>query len=278
MSKRADLHPKANSKTKSNISPLAKVQGLMLFGSAPLLLPGEDAAAYHELLSRVRTAINPVDIIDEMFIADVVSLEWEVLRWRRLKSSLMRTCGLEALERFLCQHLDYYDHYQTHFEQDLAEILQDNLAEGETEVDAQALAHKCARDESDADDKVNQILAGINLDMDDVLKSARARKAQQLAQEYRQRKPGAIKLIDKLLASAGSSTDALMVRVLPVELDKIERIDRLITIAETRRNAMLREIDRRRAMLSEALRRQVQEVEGEFEVVEKAPAEAKSAA
>jgi hypothetical protein len=67
MSKRAGLHPKANSKTKSNISPLAKVQGLMLFGSAPLLLPGEDDAAYHELLSRVRTAISPVDIIDEMF-------------------------------------------------------------------------------------------------------------------------------------------------------------------------------------------------------------------
>jgi hypothetical protein len=62
------------------------------------------------------------------------------------------------------------------------------------------------------------------------------------------------------------------------ELDKIERIDRLATIAESRRNAMLREIDRRRAARSEALRRQVQEVEGEFEVVEKTPAEAKSAA
>src|SRR5215831_80121 len=94
MSKRAGLHPKANSKTKSNISPLAKVQGLMLFCSAPLLLPGEDDASYHELLSRVRTAIKPVDIIDEMFIADVVSLEWEVLRWRRLKSSLMQTADL----------------------------------------------------------------------------------------------------------------------------------------------------------------------------------------
>ena len=69
-----------------------------------------------------------------------------------------------------------------------------------------------------------------------------------------------------------------MVRVLPVELDKIERIDRLITVAETRRNAMLREIDRRRAVLSEALRRQVQEVEAEFEVIEKAPTEEKSAA
>ena len=69
-----------------------------------------------------------------------------------------------------------------------------------------------------------------------------------------------------------------MVRALPEELDKIERIDRLITVAETRRNAMLREIDRRRAVLSEALRRQVQEVEGEFEVVEKTPAATKSAA
>jgi len=239
-------------------------------------LPHDDA--YHEFFSRVRTAINPVDIIDEMFIADVVSLEWEVLRWRRLKSNLMQTRGLEALGQFLRAHLDYYVHYQKYFEQDLAEILQDNLAEGQTEIDAQALAHKCARDEPDADDKVNQILAGINLDMDDILEPARARKAEELAHDYAQRKLGAIKLIDKLLAEAGLSIDTLMVRALPGELDKIERIDRLITLAETRRNAMLREIDRRHAVLSEALRRQVQEVEGEFEVVEKTPAATKSAA
>jgi hypothetical protein len=273
VSKRAVLH----SKTKSNTSALAKVQRLTLFGS-PQLLQGEDAAAYDELLGRVCAAVKPVDVIDEMFIADVVSLEWEVLRWRRLKSSLMQTRGLEELEQFLSKHLDYYDHYQAHFEQDLAEILQDNLAEGQTEVDAHVLAHKCAHDEPDADDKVNQILAGINLDMGDILKHARARKAEQLAQDYLQRKPGAIKLIDKLLASAGSSIDALMVQVLRVELDKIERIDRLATIAETRRNAMLREIDRRRVALGDALRRQVQEVEGEFKVIEKTPGEAKSAA
>jgi len=200
------------------------------------------------------------------------------LRWRRLKSSLMRTSGLEALEQFLDKYLDYYDHYQIYFERELAEILRDNLAEGQTEVDAQELAHKCARDDPDSDDKVNQILAGINLEMDDVLKSARARKAEELTQDYLQRKPDAIKLIDKLLASAGSSIDALMVQALPVELDNIERIDRLTTIAETRRNAMLREIDRRRAALSEALRRQVQEVEGEFEVVEQTRGETKSAA
>jgi hypothetical protein len=36
---------------------------------------------------------------------------------------------------------------------------------------------------------------------------------------------------------------------------------RLTTIAETRRNASLREIDRRRAVLGERLRRSVQEIE-----------------
>jgi len=276
MSKRAGLHSKANSKTKSNISPLAKVQGLTLFGSPQLLLPGEDAAAYDELLGRVCAAIKPVDIIDEMFIADVGSLEWDVLRWRRLKSSLIQTHAFNALKEFLCKDLDY-DHYRKFFEQALAEILQDNLEE-QSEDDVQMLAHKCAQNERDAVATVNQILAGIDLDMDNILYRGKARKAKELAQDYTRRKPGAIKLIDQLLASAGSSIDALMAKALAEQLDNIERIDRLITIAETRRNTMLREIDRRRAALSEALRRQVQEVEAEFEVIEKTPAEAKSAA
>ena len=55
-------------------------------------------------------------------------------------------------------------------------------------------------------------------------------------------------------------------------LDTIERIDRLITIAESRRNASLREIDRRRAVLGQTLRRSLQEVEdAEFKVIEPTP-------
>jgi hypothetical protein len=70
-----------------------------------------------------------------------------------------------------------------------------------------------------------------------------------------------------------------MVWRLSSSLDETERLDRLITVAEARRNASLREIDRRRAVLGEALRRNVQEVEeGEFEVIETTPAEGKSPA
>jgi hypothetical protein len=53
------------------------------------------------------------------------------------------------------------------------------------------------------------------------------------------------------------------------ELDYIERIDRLTTVAEGRRNATLREIDHRRAILGETLRRSAQEIEAdEFKVIE----------
>jgi len=61
-----------------------QVQRLAGFGP-PLVLDGEDAAAYDELFARVYAAVKPADVIDEMLIADIVALEWEVLRWRRLK-------------------------------------------------------------------------------------------------------------------------------------------------------------------------------------------------
>jgi hypothetical protein len=97
---------------------------------------------------------------------------------------------------------------------------------------------------------------------------------EELAQEYARREPEAIRLVDELLASSGRTIHDLVLEALPRDLDEIERIDRLISVAETRRNISLREIDRRRTVLGEALRRNLQEVEeGEFEVIETTPAE-----
>ena len=214
--------------------------------------------------------VKPVDIIDEIFIADVVPSEWEVLRLRRLKWSLIRAPALEALENFLGENLDY-DLYSEHFADQLAEILRVNFREDQVE-DARTLARECARNEPDADDKVNKLLAGINLDMDDILDRARARKAKELVQEYVRREPDAVTLIHQLLTVAGESVDSLTADALAEHLDDIERIDRLTTIAESRRNVSLHEIDRRRAILGERLRRSVQEIEdGEFEAIEAKP-------
>jgi hypothetical protein len=48
-----------------------RVQRLALFGPPPLI-EGEDAAAYDQLVARIFAAVKPVDVIDEMFTADVV--------------------------------------------------------------------------------------------------------------------------------------------------------------------------------------------------------------
>ena len=125
-----------------------------LFGP-PLVLEGEDAAAYDELMGRVYAAIKPVDVIDEMLIADAVSSEWEFLRWSRVKSNLLRACAVKALEAFLKKNLDY-SLYREYFAADLSAILQENLPENQADGYAQTLAHNCARNKSDAVNQVNE--------------------------------------------------------------------------------------------------------------------------
>jgi hypothetical protein len=248
-----------------------------LFGPPPIL-EGEDAAAYDELFGRVCAAVKPIDVIDEMFVADVVALEWEVLRWRRLKLSLVRARGLTALEYFLRSKLEY-EFYKKHFTDELARVLEDNRAEDQAEDFVQTLACACARNDPNAVDEVVSILDGVGLNLDHILDRAKARKAEELAHEYAQREPDAVKVVHKLLAKASVSIEDLTLGAMAEELDNVERIDRLAAIAESRRNASLCEIDRRRVVLGEKLRRSLQAVEDQkFEVIDATPAKGKNAA
>lgn len=71
-----------------------------IFGPAPLL-EGEDAAAYDELLARVSGAVKPTDILEEVWVRDVVDLTWEVFRMRRLKVNLMKANAHKGLVEVL---------------------------------------------------------------------------------------------------------------------------------------------------------------------------------
>src|SRR6516225_5154776 len=173
---------KSESKTEIAYVP-GQVQRLAVFGP-PLLLEGEDAAAYDELLARVYAAVKPADIIDEMFIADIAALEWEVLRWRRLKWTLMQETGLKALERFLVEQLESnYALHEEHFQSYLAEILQNKLPEEQADS-AEMLAAECTPNTEEADDKLVKVLGSIGLNVLTVLDDARADKAKELVQEY----------------------------------------------------------------------------------------------
>src|SRR5262249_16526137 len=174
-----------------------------------------------------------------MLIADVASLEWEVLRWRRLKTSLIRLRGLAALEAFLREHLndalysDLVAERLTETLQKLAEM-EDDLFRASDDVfqasddvfqasDAQKLAHQYVRNEPNAVDRVENTVHPEALKW--ILKDARDRKAEDLVLRYVRHESDALTLVDKLLVRAGMTLDTLLANVLAKKLDDIERID-----------------------------------------------------
>jgi len=76
------------------------------FGPAPLA-EGEDAEAYDELLLRVSSGVRPADILEEIWVRDVVDLTWEALRLRRLKAAILTMSARKALTDNLSKFIGY---------------------------------------------------------------------------------------------------------------------------------------------------------------------------
>jgi hypothetical protein len=257
---------RSNRKSKSRTAIPSQVRRFALFDLRPVL-EGEDATLYDDLVTRMYDALAPVDFVEEMYLADVVFLQWELMRWHRLKFNLMQASVHKELRDLLKRQLDYNVYRET-FAELLAQILQESLQKNLPEDQARELAYQCADSQQEAVDKVTRLLTATHLDMDRILDDAKDHTAKELVQDYARREPDAVKLVNGLLASHGRTRDDLMVAMLSKKFDEIERIDRQIAIAEARRNVSLREIDRRRAVLGEALRRTLPEVDGEFKMIE----------
>ncbi len=169
------------------------------------LIPGEDASSYDQLLARVTAALAPADIVEEIWVRDVVDLVWDALRLRRLKASLLAASAGRGLFDLL-----------------------------------------------------------IDLDVKDSSGTARS---------WVMRQRGAVGQVDATLGNAGMSIDSVMAKTLSSTLDDVVRIDRMAMLAEARRTAILREIDRRRTAFAQRLRKAVGEAEGgELQTVVKSPA------
>ena len=94
-------------------------------------------------------------------------------------------------------------------------------------------------------------------------------QAKTLSEGWLARKPEAVEEVNKVLTSAGLSMDTVMAQTFSVELDAIERINRMIEAAERRRNRCLHEIYLHRETLGQTLCRAVQQLEdGQLRVIE----------
>ena len=86
--------PKSKELNPTEISELSELLG------PPPLLPGESEADYEALKMRIMAAVKPVDAIEHLYVRDVIDLQWDLLRFRRLKSHLLSSSapsGLAAL-------------------------------------------------------------------------------------------------------------------------------------------------------------------------------------
>jgi hypothetical protein len=188
-----------------------------IFGPAPIL-EGENEQAYGELLAQVSNAVNPSDMIERIWVRDIVDLTWDILRWRRVKTRFLAQAALNLL----------------------------------TEKLTYALREQVDYDESNAQEM-------------DFYTSSTAGK---LSEKWSASDSAATKKVEKLLRTQNLTIDDVVAEALMDQIDGIERVDHLTTVAEGRRIAVLREIDRHRVAFSQELRGAVREIDAEYERVE----------
>ena len=61
----------------------------------------ERAAGYDELLARVSETLQPSDVLEHIWIRDIVDLAWDVFRLRRMKVDLVSAASWEGMAKVL---------------------------------------------------------------------------------------------------------------------------------------------------------------------------------
>jgi hypothetical protein len=69
----------------------------------PALLHSESERDFQTLAKAIEDELKPVGPIEEMYVADLISICWEILRWRRSKSDMINVGLRPALEHLLVQ-------------------------------------------------------------------------------------------------------------------------------------------------------------------------------
>src|SRR5262245_2545985 len=81
----------ANRTAESPVSP---------FGPPPLI-NGEDLNSYEELGAGICDVVKPADILEHIWVRDVIDISWEVLRLRRLQANLMQAQAYRGMRETL---------------------------------------------------------------------------------------------------------------------------------------------------------------------------------
>jgi hypothetical protein len=129
------------SETNANRTAESPGEQGALFGPPPLI-NGEDSNSYKKLEALICGVVKPADILEHIWVRDVIATSWEVLRLRQLQANLMQAHAYRGMGETLLP---------------LVGVLK-----------AQTLAEAWARKPS-AVEEINEALASAGLSMETVM-------------------------------------------------------------------------------------------------------------
>ena len=185
------------SRANKGLSPIA------IFGPVPII-PGENPADYDEVLLRTTSALKPADIIEEMFLDDIVRATWDIIRLRRLQNGLLIARTHEGLERVLGPLVD-------RSEPQPKNIFEKSGRQSTTDWKAEELAARWRAQDPEVLEQVAVMLKEAGLSMNEVmaetlsLKIADINAIDSLIMTAQERRYGALRELDRRRLQFGQS-------------------------------------------------------------------------
>ncbi|WP_279595074.1 HNH endonuclease signature motif containing protein [Methylobacterium sp. E-066] len=191
-------NPDVDAAESGEVRPDIPAHLAFLFDERPLL-PGEVTDQYDALLRSIVQQVKPVDVIEAIWVKDVVDLIWEAKRLRRWRRQILAQARLKAAEELISPALQNAD--PMGIDKIIGAPSADSLAAGWV---------------TNSEPKRNEV--------------------------------------DALLQKRGLTAEDVTAHAFMLSLPVIERIDRLVSMADQRRDALLREIERKRASFAQQVR------------------------
>jgi len=180
------------STTKKQASDTREITLPSALTSLPLL-DGELSADYENFQIACYSDLKPKGMIENIWVDDFIQYEWEIIRLRRMRVSILQSSRQDALSRLLQSIFPY---------------------------------NEMNRDE---------------------------RKS--LAFDWSTGQTDAVERIDTILKAHDLSSDAIISEAFKTHIDTFDKIDRLIENCTRRRDAAIRDLDKRRDDLAARMRK-----------------------
>jgi hypothetical protein len=120
---------------------------LTLLPKLPLLIT-ESAEEFDALRDAFKQEIKPQGIIEQMYVHDVSSIVWEILRLRRCKAVIINAAFRAALENLLMQLLKQPGQYDHHVRDEAQELAQAWFTDQEAKKQVSQILSRFDLDES----------------------------------------------------------------------------------------------------------------------------------